>query len=325
MKLEDKGFNGIYRGIVVSNKDPLELGRVQVRIPFLHGTYSTENTSRCIADDKLPYALPCSPFASHDAGMLLVPEVGSMVFILFENGDNSKPVYIGQMFSKGCNRVDYYGYTDSEAYKTSDSKRLKRAGFDDTPKNSYKNGVFRLFTLFKSPKGTTIEIDDSDNNEHLSIFDRLGQSFVMYSPTTHNYSRYGVNNRGIFSTIKSKFQSILELPAIILMKTINQSYLRFVSKNNESITDLVTVYEDKQAGVHVSIGKDNRVLVFNGDSKFEIKDDSIIASCNNYNIKADNIRLCADTIYTTSSIKVEDFKLNDVDGYTNNEAESNIE
>ena len=81
MKIMEGEFKGIYRAYVARNTDPLEMGRVQVRIPFLHGIVG--NDFSAIKDKDLPYAMPCFPVASYDSGMCLIPEVGSIVFVFF--------------------------------------------------------------------------------------------------------------------------------------------------------------------------------------------------------------------------------------------------
>jgi len=73
-------------GIIVENKDPLFSGRCQVR-PFrlLDG----------VEDKDLPWAIPINStiFAGNGAGSLSVPKKGTIVRILFNNGDIYSPEY----------------------------------------------------------------------------------------------------------------------------------------------------------------------------------------------------------------------------------------
>jgi uncharacterized protein involved in type VI secretion and phage assembly len=75
-------FHGKYRGRVEDNNDPLKLGRIQALVPAVDGT--TTN-----------WALPCAPYADPHAGVLLLPPVGSLVWIEFEAGDPNSPIWSG--------------------------------------------------------------------------------------------------------------------------------------------------------------------------------------------------------------------------------------
>jgi hypothetical protein len=70
---------GIYRGRVVDAADPLATGRLRVQIPDLPGGDSV-------------WALPCRPVAQS-----AVPAAGQSVWILFEQGDPDRPVWIGTL------------------------------------------------------------------------------------------------------------------------------------------------------------------------------------------------------------------------------------
>ena len=88
---ENKGF-GIYRATVVENVDPEGRGRIRFRMDHPNST----------PIDKLPFAEYCSPFGGGDnidgAGFFFVPEIGSQVWIMYENGDKSQPVWLGSSF-----------------------------------------------------------------------------------------------------------------------------------------------------------------------------------------------------------------------------------
>jgi hypothetical protein len=70
-------FAGIYRAQVIDNSDPEKRQRLKVRIPeVLPGTEM--------------WALPCV-----EAGSKVLPSVGSIVWVMFEHGDPSYPVWLG--------------------------------------------------------------------------------------------------------------------------------------------------------------------------------------------------------------------------------------
>lgn len=76
-------YYGKYRGTVVSNIDPMQLGRIQVVVPDVSGLIPSS------------WALPCMPIAGKQSGAYMVPEVGAGVWIEFEQGDPDYPVWVG--------------------------------------------------------------------------------------------------------------------------------------------------------------------------------------------------------------------------------------
>jgi hypothetical protein len=80
-------FYGKYRGIVTSNSDPLSLGRLQALVPEVLG----ETTSS--------WALPCAPYAGTGAGQFTIPPIGAGVWIEFEAGNVSRPIWAGCWWS----------------------------------------------------------------------------------------------------------------------------------------------------------------------------------------------------------------------------------
>ncbi len=79
---------GKYRGTVEDNADPDDLGRVRARVPSLTG------------DLVLPWAMPCLPFAGKKHGLALIPEKGDGVWIEFEAGAISAPIWSGTWWAK---------------------------------------------------------------------------------------------------------------------------------------------------------------------------------------------------------------------------------
>lgn len=74
---------GKYRGIVVDNQgDPAGAGRIKVRVPEIHG------------DDSV-WAWPCVPYAGPQVGWFMMPPVDAGVWVEFEAGDPSRPIWVG--------------------------------------------------------------------------------------------------------------------------------------------------------------------------------------------------------------------------------------
>jgi len=80
---ESPKFFGVYRGTVVNNIDPMQLGRITAIVPDVSGITPTT------------WAMPCVPVAGKQMGTYMVPQIGSGVFMQFEAGDPDRPVWIG--------------------------------------------------------------------------------------------------------------------------------------------------------------------------------------------------------------------------------------
>lgn len=80
---------GKHRGLVRDVDDPDELGRIKAEVPSVYH----EAVS--------PWALPAVPFAGPDHGLVLLPEVGDGVWIEFEAGDISRPIWSGFWWADG--------------------------------------------------------------------------------------------------------------------------------------------------------------------------------------------------------------------------------
>jgi uncharacterized protein involved in type VI secretion and phage assembly len=82
MKSGRKYF-GVYRGTVINNIDPLQIGRIMATVPDAGGVIPST------------WAMPCVPIAGKQMGTFMVPQIGSGVFIQFEAGDPDRPVWMG--------------------------------------------------------------------------------------------------------------------------------------------------------------------------------------------------------------------------------------
>ena len=82
-------YYGKYRGSVVNNLDPMQLGRVQVSVP------------RVLGDGRMAWAMPCTPYAGSGVGFFAVPPVGANVWVEFEAGDIDKAILAGCFWATG--------------------------------------------------------------------------------------------------------------------------------------------------------------------------------------------------------------------------------
>ena len=148
---------------------------------------------------------------------------------------------------------------------------------------------------------------------------------MMHSPTSVDDNEGGWKNRGLFSILKQKFKDRLFKPAIVILKAISGSFLRFVSDNNYSKTELINVYKDEEVGISIDIGVDDRIIVFYKDSKIEMKEDQINIKSKQVNIEGDTINFKGNWINTTSDIHVGFVGSTNIKDYKNTNDEHNIE
>jgi len=139
---------GVVSGIVSSNTDPDQLGRVKLRLPWRSDEFETD------------WARVVAPMAGKDRGTYFLPEIGDEVLVAFDGDDIRYPYVLGVLWSK----------TDPPPDKNADSKnsiRLikTRAGhllkFDD----SDKGAILIQLTDGKKVEINTdgIQIDDGTN------------------------------------------------------------------------------------------------------------------------------------------------------------------
>lgn len=75
-------FFGKYRGLVTDNNDPTNRGRVKVHVPAVLG-------------DLESWAMPCIPYAGENIGIFMMPKLKAGVWVEFEGGDPSFPIWTG--------------------------------------------------------------------------------------------------------------------------------------------------------------------------------------------------------------------------------------
>jgi len=80
---QSSSFYGKYRGVVSDNKDPHKIGRLRAKVENVYG------------DKESGWALPSVPYAGEGVGLFLIPPVGALVWIEFENGDPDYAIWTG--------------------------------------------------------------------------------------------------------------------------------------------------------------------------------------------------------------------------------------
>lgn len=81
--MSDKRYYGKYRGTVLNNVDPMQMGRIQAIVPDVTAVLPGS------------WALPCLPGSGLNTGMFTVPPIGAGVWIEFEQGKADHPIWTG--------------------------------------------------------------------------------------------------------------------------------------------------------------------------------------------------------------------------------------
>jgi len=114
-------YYGKYRGKVIDVDDPLKLGRIKAKVPAVLG------------EEESGWALPSVPFAGQTMGQFTLPLVDSGVWIEFEAGDPSLPIWTGCFWSSGQLPKDENGAEATPPLKILQSEKgLLLALNDDT-------------------------------------------------------------------------------------------------------------------------------------------------------------------------------------------------
>lgn len=177
----NENLSGIYRAIVEDNRDPMKLARIRIRVPMIHGVANGKNY---LDTTKLPWATPITPTGSgYDHGSCLVPDVGDIVFVMFEDNDRNYPLYLGGCYGKSGDYKYYGDETDPTLYNGTQWTFPK--GLSEVPNEVYnESGSPTGKVIYKSPKGATIIVEEQDGDESIKILDVLGQSIRLSSSIT---------------------------------------------------------------------------------------------------------------------------------------------
>jgi uncharacterized protein involved in type VI secretion and phage assembly len=81
--MSETKYYGKYRGTVVSNADPEQIGRILAMVPDVSGPLPTS------------WAMPAYPVGGIQYGVVAAPLVGAGVWIEFEQGNPDYPIWTG--------------------------------------------------------------------------------------------------------------------------------------------------------------------------------------------------------------------------------------
>jgi hypothetical protein len=135
--LHDRVF-GKYGGTVVDTLDPSSQGRITALVPEVLGEIPTG------------WAKPCAPMAGINAGFFSIPAPGSGVWIEFEAGDVSRPIWTGGFWGIGEAPMKPPGNQATWTTKTWRSDTGLTTSFDD---------VLQTITIADGSGQNLVEID----------------------------------------------------------------------------------------------------------------------------------------------------------------------
>lgn len=197
--------DGLYEGKVAYTADPLNIGRIKVRIPLKNDLTGielkdTEYSTGAAPVSSLPWAWPCAM-----PGTFVVPEVGDTVIIGFRQGDPEYPIYLGVIYGVLPHDTKDIrgGYEFQE--KVSDGGQYREMEKDDVATNTNDDfGSDRIFplsvgegTLGGSVKSSGLPYIKPNGNDSPpeSWYKRsLAEPLVrVFASTTRGHSIYAVD------------------------------------------------------------------------------------------------------------------------------------
>ncbi len=154
-QIESKRY-GKYRGFVADNQDPRKLGRLKVRVPSV------------FRDEVVGWALPCMPYGGvAQQGLFMIPEVDAQIWVEFEEGDISRPVWVGTFWQQE-------GDIPDEAAKTEPTTRMLKTKSGHILQFDDEAGAERFY--LHHPAGADMEIDQ---NGTIALTDAGGSKLSM--------------------------------------------------------------------------------------------------------------------------------------------------
>ena len=161
MSGQTERFYGKYRGTVVNNIDPMQIGRIQVIVPDVTNVIPST------------WAMPCLPIAGIQTGTFAVPPIGAGVWIEFEQGDPDYPVWVGGFWGTAA-EVPALAHLVPPALSgfTLQTTLMNGVVVSDAPGPT--GGI-----MLKSTTGATLIVNDTG----IYIQNGRGASIVMVGPS----------------------------------------------------------------------------------------------------------------------------------------------
>jgi uncharacterized protein involved in type VI secretion and phage assembly len=156
-------FYGKYRGMVMNNIDPMQIGRLQVQVPDVTGLAPAT------------WAMPCLPMAGIQNGMFVVPIIGSGVWVEFEQGDIDHPIWVGCFWGSAA-EVPALAKLTPPALSAITFQTPLQNGLTISDMAGPTGGI-----MLKSATGATLIVNDTG----IYVTNGKGASIVMTGPSVN--------------------------------------------------------------------------------------------------------------------------------------------
>src|SRR5215469_10932139 len=161
MASDARRYYGKYRGTVLNNVDPMQMGRLMAMVPDVLGL--TPST----------WAMPCMPVASLQAGIYSVPAIGSGVWVEFEQGDPDYPIWVGSYWGSAA-EVPVLAKTVPPAISGLAIQTTLQNGLVISDLPGPTGGI-----MLKSASGATVIVNDTG----IYLQNGKGASIVLVGPS----------------------------------------------------------------------------------------------------------------------------------------------
>ena len=173
-------YFGLHYGVVTQNKDPDNLGRIKVRLPWLDGGDK----------DQTHWAQLLTPMEGKKFGWYTLPDIDDVIVIAFIGGEMHQPVVVGGVWSKTDNspepnedgKNNFRGYRSRSGHRLilDDTDKTKVVLADKTGKNMVGIGNFakagagpNTCAVYKPPMAgdTGVSISSMEGNLEITCKD----------------------------------------------------------------------------------------------------------------------------------------------------------
>ena len=165
-----------FTGEVININDPLQLGRIQVRIYGIHS-----DNQILIPDEDLPWAqvvVPITQGGTNYLGNNLGVKIGALVFGVFLDGQNSQlPLVIGSLPKYEDNELD--SLSTNPLARGIQTKEYTPDTTIDAPADPYAT-EYPLNNVYETASGHVMEFDDTESAERIRIYHKSGTFIEMH-------------------------------------------------------------------------------------------------------------------------------------------------
>lgn len=142
---------GVVPAVVADNNDPLNLGRVRLRLPWLGSA------------DMTSWARVLVPMAGKGRGIFFLPQVGDEVLVMFQFGNVDHPYVLGGLWSEA----------DAPPAEANEGQAKRAESPDAEPQ---KRSVDRC--VIRTTSGHVITLDDTQGKEKITVVDSTGKNKI---------------------------------------------------------------------------------------------------------------------------------------------------